>query len=452
MTIPAVVSGSYPRRAGNRIRPLVDGGPAFRRIGDAVDAARRSVWLTVPFLTPEFRMPGHGPLFDLLDGVQKRGLDARVLFWRPEPGSPGIEGRTFAGAPADHDRLRACGSRFRIRWDRAPSGYCHHQKSWIIDAGHPTELAFVGGINLNPRSVVDPGHAGDCQTHDVYAELAGPSATDVHHNFVQRWNEASERGDPYGTWGHDGEDDLDFPVRLSGSQGDSLVQIQRTIHPGQYLCGRAGPGAAPYDIAGGERSILEQYRLAIRAARHSIYVENQAIGAQEIVADLDGALARGVSVVLLVPAEPEAAVRKARRQPEYRQVFDGLAALGRHERFTLAGIAGPGADGRRHDIYVHAKVMLIDDAWATIGSCNLHRRSLDGHSEMNLSVWDPNVVRALRCELLAEHLGIDTTGMDDRDALKVYRRIAQDNRRLKDAGAVEWQGLAFSLDPAAYGA
>ncbi|HEY9566532.1 MAG TPA: hypothetical protein VIR38_00460 [Thalassobaculum sp.] len=59
---------------------MVDGGPAFRRIGEAVKAARHSVWLTVPFLTPDFRMPGQGSLFDLLDGVQRRGLDARALF------------------------------------------------------------------------------------------------------------------------------------------------------------------------------------------------------------------------------------------------------------------------------------------------------------------------------------------------------------------------------------
>ena len=56
-----------------------------------------------------------------------------------------------------------------------------------------TETAFLGGINLNPHSVVSPGHRGKGQNHDVYVELKGPSVVDVHHNFVQRWNEASER-------------------------------------------------------------------------------------------------------------------------------------------------------------------------------------------------------------------------------------------------------------------
>jgi phosphatidylserine/phosphatidylglycerophosphate/cardiolipin synthase-like enzyme len=95
--------------------------------------------------------------------------------------------------------------------------------------------------------------------------------------------------------------------------------------------------------------------------------------------------------------------------------------------------------------------MLIDDAWATIGSCNLHAHSLTGHSEMNASIWDPEVTRALRCELLAEHLGRDTAGIDDRAALRLYREIARANRK-HDSGDAGWQGLAFSLDPAMYGA
>jgi phosphatidylserine/phosphatidylglycerophosphate/cardiolipin synthase-like enzyme len=96
--------------------------------------------------------------------------------------------------------------------------------------------------------------------------------------------------------------------------------------------------------------------------------------------------------------------------------------------------------------------MLVDDAWATIGSCNLHANSLYGNTEMNASIWDPEVVHALRCELLAEHLDQDTAGIDDRAALCRYRGIARENCRRRDAGDFKWQGLAFSLDPATYGA
>ncbi|HYS88720.1 MAG TPA: hypothetical protein VEN78_27515, partial [Bradyrhizobium sp.] len=69
------------------------------------------------------------------------------------------------------------------------------------------------------------------------------------------------------------------------------------------------------------------------------------------------------------------------------------------------------------------------DAWATIGSCNLHAFSLSGHTEMNAAFWDPKVVGALRCELFAENLDQDATGIDDRTALRLYREIVRENRR-----------------------
>ena len=121
-----------------------------------------------------------------------------------------------------------------------------------------------------------------------------------------------------------------------------------------------------------------------------------------------------------------------------------------YESFMLAGIAGIGADGRRKSVYVHAKLMLVDDAWATVGSCNLHRFSLFGNGEMNVAFSEPDTVRAFRCELLREHLGQDTCGMDDRDALCLFRKIAGENRRKLEAGDPQWQGLAFELDLATY--
>ena len=448
--IPFPESGSYPVRAGNHVRPLIDGEATLRRIGEAVDAAERSVWVMIAFLAPEFRMPdGRGSLFDELDRAAARGLDVRVLFWRNNPESAGY-GNTFAGTAADHAMLRARGSRFRIRWDRVDGVYCHHQKSWLIDAAMPSETAFLGGINLTGHAMTTPGHLGDGEFHDLYVEVAGPSATDVHHNFVQRWNEASERHLADGLFGHGADDVLPLPDRASGERGRSLVQIQRSIPAGRYTDGRATPGGRSHAIAGGERSILDQYLLAIDAARRSIYLEHQSIAIEPILARLDAALQRGVEIVYLAPGVPEGHVLKARRLPERKPQFDRLAQLARHPHFTLAGMAVP-RDGGRADVYVHAKAMLVDDAWATIGSCNLHAYSLFGHTEINASFWAPEVVRALRCELLAEHLGEATSGLDDVAALRLYREIAADNRRRRDRGDAAWRGLAYRLDPAAYG-
>jgi cardiolipin synthase A/B len=450
--VPFPATGSYPARNGNLLLPLVDGAAAFRRICEAMEAARHSVWLTLTFVVLDFQMPdGRGSLFDVLDGAVKRGLDVRVIFWRPNPESAGY-GQAFPGSPAERDMLRRRGSRFRARWDRAHGAYCHHQKSWLIDAGRASETAFIGGINPTFRAGASvPGHRGDDQRHDIYVEITGPSACDVHHNFVQRWNGASDRMAEDGTWGHNGAgDDLAFPTEPSPARGASLVQIQRTVHAGTYRDGHPAPQDQPYNIAGGERSVLEQYLLAIDAARRSIYIENQAAPTPAVALRLEAALKRGVYVVALVPAEPEEYVRRARRDPQSKDFFDRLAALGGYESFALVGIAGRNSRGSRSNVYVHGKIMLIDDAWATIGSCNLHSFSLYGNTEMNASFWDPTLVRALRCELLAEHLDKDTSHLDDRAALALYRQIARENRVKRDSGDWAWQGLAFSLAPETY--
>ena len=83
--VPFVRTGSYPARAENAVRPLVDGIPAFRRICEAIETARDRVWVTVTFMWPGFEMPdGRGSALDVLDRAAARagvlGL-ARTLRW-----------------------------------------------------------------------------------------------------------------------------------------------------------------------------------------------------------------------------------------------------------------------------------------------------------------------------------------------------------------------------------
>jgi cardiolipin synthase A/B len=425
--IPGAASGRYPTRPGNRLRALVGGPEIMRRIGQAIGEARHSVWVTVALYSEEFCFPdGLGSLFDVLDGAVGRGVDVRLLIWRSTPETP--PARTFDGLPQHRALLAKRGSRFKIRWDKAAGPFCQHQKSWVIDAGQPSETAFVGGLNVTHLSMA---------RHDVYVEIAGPSATDVRHNFVERWNEASERHAPDGNWACDGTDALPYPELPTLPRGSSIVQIQRMLDASRYAAERV------------DRSILEQYERAIDAARRTIYIENQAIPMPSVGKPLLRAVERGVEVVMLVPAVPEDYVYKARQDPAQAVRFESIEALARRPNFTMVGITER-HDGRRRALYVHAKIMLIDDVWATIGSCNLHPYSLAGNSEMNASIWDGPLVRALRCRLLAQHLDVDTAAMDDRAALRLFKDIASRNRDKMERGG-DWQGVAFALSPENYG-
>jgi cardiolipin synthase len=415
VSVPFVESSPFPVRAGNFVRPLIDGLDAFRRICEAIESAHHNVFVTIAFIHPDFLMPdGRGSLFDVLDRATERGIDVRAVFWRTNPESAAHEETTFGGRAHQREMLSARESNLAIRWDRALGGYCHHQKSWIVDAGQPTETAFVGGINLNPSQLVSPGHEDAPDgVHDAYLEVTGPAAGDVHHNFAERWNGASERHLTDGTWGAASSSDLCYPTQASdpagfSKVGVSTVQIQRTW-PAQR-----------------ERTINAQYLQAIDAAEQTIYIENQALEDRGIIARLDAALHRGVIVIALLPAEPQPA----------------LAPLNVHRQFTCSSLAARQSNGERSNIHIHAKLMLVDDVFATIGSCNLRTRSLQNHTELNASVYDPSMVRALRCELFSEHLMTSTEDLDDREALRLYAETARDNARTR----IDWQGNVRATD------
>jgi hypothetical protein len=74
-----------------RARPLVDGIPAFTRIGAAIEHSRTSVWIGVSFIDYEsFVFPGFeasgkndGHFWTLLRRVAQRGVDVRLLYAEP---------------------------------------------------------------------------------------------------------------------------------------------------------------------------------------------------------------------------------------------------------------------------------------------------------------------------------------------------------------------------------
>jgi phosphatidylserine/phosphatidylglycerophosphate/cardiolipin synthase-like enzyme len=57
-------------------------------------------------------------------------------------------------------------------------------------------------------------------------------------------------------------------------------------------------------------------------------------------------------------------------------------------------------------VFVHSKVMIVDDVWAVIGSSNFNRRSMTYDSELSIAVLDEDnqFAKNLRLSLWQEHL------------------------------------------------
>lgn len=456
--------GPYPARPGNRVVPWIDGVPFYERLAAALRAARTRVWAVVSFIEPGFRFPDGTAWWDILDACRARGLDVRVLFWR----NPRFfkTAHVFLGGPEDRAMLAARRAAWAARWDSSElPDHCHHQKAFVVDAGEPDAIAFVGGMVLSHATLARPGHLRGHEKHDAFLELHGPAVADAEHNFVQRWNLA--RQDPAAPPWPDGQlaGPLPLPARVPPACGPTLVQLARTLRPGAYPGTTCAPGASPFDSSAGEATILAHYRRAFAAARRTIYIENQHPGEDSLLELLGHALQRGVRVAMLVPGDPMHAIYRAAAEVHalgdranthrYGPTFRRLAALAAHPHFTLAALARSDPDATtggppwtHREIYTHAKLCVVDGAWATLGSANFVDLSLlPDHSELNASFWGRDTCLPLLARLVAEHTGCPVG--DDLDALDALADLARASRRsLLRGGPV--LGGCYALDPAAY--
>ena len=117
--VPFVDVGTYPTRTGNAVTPWIDGEPAFERICEAIEGAQRSVWATIAFMWSTFRMPrGRGSALDVLERAARRGLDVRLIFWRPDDATASLQTNSFFGPPAHLELLARCYPSVNIRWTK----------------------------------------------------------------------------------------------------------------------------------------------------------------------------------------------------------------------------------------------------------------------------------------------------------------------------------------------
>jgi cardiolipin synthase len=115
------------------------------------------------------------------------------------------------------------------------------------------------------------------------------------------------------------------------------------------------------------------------SARQSIYITNPYFLPDSKMLDtLEAAVRRGVRVVILLPEVIDSSlVRSASRRHYGRMLKAGI-----HIHEYRAGL-------------LHAKTMVVDGVWATVGSTNLDNRSFALNDELNLVVYDREIARRL---------------------------------------------------------
>jgi phosphatidylserine/phosphatidylglycerophosphate/cardiolipin synthase-like enzyme len=191
----------------------------------------------------------------------------------------------------------------------------------------------------------------------------------------------------------------------------------------------------PYAFAPeGERSVARGYTKAIQRGRRLVYLEDQYMWSKDVARLFAESLEKNphLQLVVVVPRIPDQDGAFAKRPQN----------VGRWEAITMCQQAG---QGRVHvfdvenpqgtPVYVHAKVCVVDDVWASVGSDNFNRRSWTHDSELSSTVLDTSrdprepqdpagrgdgarvFARDLRLELAREHLDRAADGSEDDDLL-----------------------------------
>jgi len=327
-----------PAVPGNRLEVLLNGDQIFPAKIRAIASAKK----TINFA--QYVFEEGQPAIDTVRALAERcqaGVTVNVLLDAVGAfGMPAEYLETMEKAGCHVEMFRPLSS---FALDRL--NYRNHRRILVVDG----RIGFTGGSGTSGKWAGNGRVEGHWRDTDVRVE--GPVVEQLQGAFVENWLEAT--GIALG-----GEDYFPHPLERKGD-----VEAQAV---------RSSP-------AGGSTAMYTMFLLAIAAARTSIHITNPYfVPDDKMIETLVAAARRGVRVVLIMPgAIDHNVVRQASR--------------GELGRLLKAGV----------EVYeylpslLHAKTMVIDGRWATVGSTNLDRRSLGLNDELNLVAYDSAFARRL---------------------------------------------------------
>ena len=334
---------------GNRVTLLRSGGEYFPALAYAIDGAEREVWLETYIYADDD--VGRIITAALVRAAQ-RGVAVRVLV-------DGWGARHYLTAAIEGDLVRGGVTLQRYRPAVAPWQFRSnrlrrlHRKLCHVDG----RIAFVGGINIID-DVNTPGQKPP--RVDFALRVEGPLLVPVVRSMQRVW------------------------------AINELVHYQRNVvplFPSPRRAQRAGAQTAKFLIRDNlrhRRDIERAYLAAIRTAKREILIANSYFfPGIRFRRALIAAARRGVKVTLLLQGRVEYLLLHYATRALYGQLLSSGVTIQEY-----------------HQSFLHAKVAVVDDDWATVGSSNIDPYSLLMAREANVFVRDPDFSNQLRGELL----------------------------------------------------
>lgn len=327
------------------------------------------------------------------------GLQIHILKW--DVGAIKLLGR---GTTIFRLARWAASDNIHFKLDGAhPVGASHHHKILVID----DRLAFCGGIDMtadrwDTREHRDKDGRRRRPTtrrrydpwHDATMALDGAAAQALGDLARERWKLAGGRA-------------ISPPSGRHSIWPKALVPMFREVDVAISRTRGAKPGEEPI------REIEDLFVDQIRAAKHFVYAENQYLASRKVAEAILERVA-GVDppeIVVVNPKSGQGWLDEKAMSPARALLLRQIRQADRKGRFRIYSPVTKGGE----DIYVHAKILIVDGQVLRVGSANLNNRSMGLDSECDVTIDAtllPNRraasgIAAVLDDLLAEHLDVE---------------------------------------------
>ena len=323
-----------PFSGGNQCRLLRNGDQTFDALFEAIRAARSYILL-------EFYIVRSDHVGRRIQEILLEQLRAgvKVYFIYDEIGSAGL-GSDYSNTLIDAGaQVRAFGSGNRRR-RHFQINFRNHRKLLVCDG----EVGFVGGLNLGDEYAGKDAKLSPWR--DTHCRIEGPAVRALQLIFLEDWY-----------WITNQVPALDWrPYEQAPGKQDLLV--------------------LPTGPADRFETCTLFFLNCINSARERLWIASPYfVPDQEIVNALQLASLRGVDVRILIP-----------QNPDHR-----LVRLAAYSYLVQADRAGIGIY-RYQPGFMHQKVLLVDNRYASVGTANLDNRSMRLNFEVTLINTHPDFV------------------------------------------------------------
>jgi phospholipase D1/2 len=389
---------------------LIDGRDFYRAVYAACTQAERTIYMAgwqfasdVELLRGEDAAGCEYPsqFLDFLRKLceAKPHLEVYLLPWDSSPVF------TFEREPLQRLKFHRKGHpRIHWRMDNChPPGASHHQKLIAIDRA----LAFVGGMDLCTSRWDDREHCAtkkercthgrpDQPYHDVQAYITGEAVDTLRRWFVRRWELATGEA-------------IEPP---DAPRAELAFDPTFAVHAPRIGLARTWPAMDDPPIEP-ITELLQLHLRAIAQAKRLLYIENQYLSSDELGRALEARLVAGaphLQIVIVLPARSAGFKERISIGVYQQAILARIGAAARRGGHAL-GVYYQAACGPEGDVpvFIHAKVLAVDDRFLLVSSANTSNRSMSFDTELGVAWESPEPtpsLRAARIDLLAEHCGL----------------------------------------------